>query len=199
MSNTLPIPGQASPRAFLDEAYHSLGYEGTLFNAVDHPESGTPEEEEWLEKGDWLVLAHKVGAEKLFFVKNDPILVFCTLQHNPHDDQALLEKFRRVWCMARPLYLFIALIGELRVYRLDRPPVREANALQKNQQVEPIRHVSEVAERLQVFRREQLELGRLPGDIYFGDDQRADKRLIRDLKAIRKELLNTGLEPEFAH
>ena len=62
-----------------------------------------------------------------------------------------------------------------------------------------IQHVSEVVERLQVFRREQLELGRLPGDIYFGDDQRADKRLIRDLKAVRKELLDTGLKPKFAH
>lgn len=201
MSNTLSVVEQPeTPRAFLDEVYKGLGYEkGALLNAVEHPEPGTYEEEEWLEKGDWLALAHKVGAEKIFFVKNDPILVFCALHHNPHDDQVLLDKFRRVWCMARPLYLFIALIGELRVYRLDRPPVRDANALQKNQQVEPIRLVSEVVERLQVFRREQLELGRLPGDIYFGDDQRADKRLIRDLKAVRKELLDAGLKPKFAH
>jgi len=201
MSNKSPAVEQPdTPRAFLDKVYQSLGYEeGALLNAVELPEPGTLEEKEWLEKGDWLALAHKVGAEKLFFVKNDPILVFCTLQHNPHDDQALLEKFRRVWCMARPLYLFIALIGELRVYRLDRPPVRDTTALQKNQQVQPIRHVSEVAEKLQAFRREQLELGHLPGDIYFGDDQRADKRLIRDLKAIREELLDTGLAPGYAH
>src|SRR2546430_2371208 len=101
----------ASPRAFLDEVYQSLGYEeGALLNAVACPVPGTPEEQEWLEKGDWIALAHKVGAEKLFFVKNDPILIFFTLWHDPHDEQALVETFRRVWCMARPLYLFIALL-----------------------------------------------------------------------------------------
>ncbi len=201
MGNTSSIPEQpASPRTFLDEVYRGLGYEeGALLNAVAYPEPGTREEQEWLEKGDWIALAHKVGAEKLFFVKNDPYLVFFTPGNDPHDEQILIETFRRAWCMARPLYLFIALIGELRVYRLDRPPVRDSNALQKNQQVEPIRHVSEVAEKLQAFRRELLELGHLPGDIYFGDNQRADKRLIRDLKAIRKELLDTGLAPRYAH
>ncbi|SRR6266851_1823587 len=201
MSNILPIPEQASPRAFLDEAYQSLGYEeGALLNAVDRPEPGTPEEEEWVEKGDWLALAHKVGAEKLFFVKNDPILVFCALPHMPDDEQAVLEQFRRVWCMARPHYLFIALLGELRVYRLDLPPTRDTKTLRSNHQLEPIRRISEVAEKLQAFRREQLELGYLPGDKYFGvTDQRADKRLIRDLRTVRKELLATGLEPRYAH
>src|SRR5437868_9445007 len=99
MSNTSSILEQpASPHAFLGEVYQSLGYEeGALLNAVDHPEPGTLEEEEWVEKGDWLALAYKVGAEKLFFVKNDSILIFCALMHEPQDEQAVLEKFRRVW------------------------------------------------------------------------------------------------------
>jgi len=197
-SSTIEQP--ETPHAFLNAVYKSLGYEeGALRNAVERPEPGTDEEEEWIEKGDWLVLAHKVGAEKLFFVKNDPILVFCTLQHEPHEDQALLEKFRRVWCMARPLYLFIAMVGELRVYRLDRPPAKDTDTLRRETQVEVVQRIAEVAEKLQAFRREQLELGHLPGDMYFGDDQRADKRLIRDLKTIRNELLDTGLTPKFAH
>ena len=201
MSNTLPIPEQVSPRAFLDEVYRILGYEeGTLLNAVARPQPGTREEQEWLEKGDWVALAHKVGAEKLFFVKNDPVLIFCAMQHESHDEQAILEEFRRVWCMARPLYLFIALLGELRVYRLDLPPTRDVKTLRNNQLVEPIRYLSEIVEKLQAFRREQLELGYLPGDKYFGGiDQRADKRLIQDLKTVRKELLDTGLEPTYAH
>ena len=81
MSNTSRILEQpASPRSFLDEVYRSLGYEeGALLNAIERPEPGTLEEQEWLEKGDWLALAYKVGAEKLFFVKNDPFLVFCMI------------------------------------------------------------------------------------------------------------------------
>src|SRR5260370_9761379 len=110
MSNILPIPEQASPRAFLDEAYQSLGYEeGALLNAVDRPEPGTPEEEEWVEKGDWLALAHKVGADKVFFVRNDPVIVFFTMQIASNNAQALVDKFRRIWCMARPQCLFVAL------------------------------------------------------------------------------------------
>lgn len=191
MSNTSNILEQpTSPRAFLDEVYRSLGYEkGTLLNAIKLPKPGTLEEQEWLEKGDWLTLAYKVGAEKLFFVNNDPYLVFCTIQDTSHDEQALLEKFRRVWCMARPLYLFIALPGELRVYRLDLPPVRDARILQENRQVELVQHVAEVAEKLQAFRRERLESGHLPADKYFGGiDQRADRRLIQDLKAVREAI-----------
>ncbi|HEY1349323.1 MAG TPA: DNA methyltransferase [Ktedonobacteraceae bacterium] len=189
------------PRAFLNEVYRSLGYEkGALLNAVFCPKPGTDEYEEWVEKGDWLALAHKVGAEKLFFVKNDPVLIFCVLSSESFDGRAILEIFRRVWCMARPLYLFIALSGELRVYRLDRPPARDAETLKSNLLIEPVRRISEVAEKLQAFRRELLESGDLPGDRYFGAaDQRADKRLIRDLKAVREKLLETGLSPRYAH
>lgn len=187
-----------SPRKFLDEVYQSLGYQdGTLLSAVAEPDAET--REEWLEKGDWLALAKKAGAEKVFFVNNDPVLVFCEFQHVP-DDKDLLEKFRRIWCMARPQCLFIALPGELRVYRLNRPPPREIEILRQEQQIVLVQSVAEVAERLQAYRREQIESGRLFADERFGGiDQRADKRLIRDLKAVRKSLLNKGLEPMYAH
>ncbi len=141
-----------------------------------------------------------MGAEKVFFVKNDPVIIFCTLQNNPQDEQSLLETFRRVWCMSRPQILFIALPGELRLYRLDRPPTRDIESLRKNQQLELIKKVAEVAKKLQDYRREQVESGRLFGDSRFGGvDQRADKRLIQDLKTVRKSLLATDLEPKYAH
>jgi type I restriction-modification system DNA methylase subunit len=188
-----------SPRAFLDEVYRSLGYEeGTLLKAAIYPDAET--DEEWLDKGDWLALAHKVGAEKVFFVKSDPALVFCVLQHGLGDERLLLEKFRRVWCMSRPLLLFVALPGELRVYRLDRPPTREVEVLREKRQIELIGSVAEVARRLQDYRREEVESGRLFSDDRFGGiDQRADRQLIQDLKTVRKQLLVTGLEVKYVH
>jgi hypothetical protein len=61
----------------LDEAYQVLGYnDGMLLNAVSRPSPDSIETNEWLGKGDWLSLAHKVGAEKVFFVQDNPVLVF---------------------------------------------------------------------------------------------------------------------------
>jgi hypothetical protein len=200
MSNVPVVMDQReSPRAFLDEVYRSLGYEeGTLLNAVICPDAET--DEEWLDKGDWLSLAHKVGAEKVFFVKNDPALVFCALQNGLMNEHLLLERFRRVWCMSRPQLLFVALPGELRLYRLDRPPTREIEILREKRQIELVRSVAEVASRLQSYRREEIESGRLFHDDRFGGiDQRADRQLIQDLKMVRKQLLVTGLEAKYAH
>src|SRR6266487_4992387 len=188
------IDQRESPRAFLDEAYKSLGYEeGTLLNATICPDAKT--DEEWLDKGDWLALAYKVGAEKVFFVKNDPVLVFCELQNGSENEQILLEKFRRVWCMSRPQFLFIALPGELRLYRLDRPPTREVEVLREKQQIALVKSVADVAKKFQDYRRVEVESGRLFSDDRFGGiDQRADRQLIQDLKTVRKQLLVVTLE-----
>ncbi len=193
------IGQRESPRAFLDEVYKSLGYEeGTLLNAAICPDAKT--DEAWLDKGDWLALAYKVGAEKVFFVKHDPVLVFCTLENGLENEQALLEKFRRVWCMSRPQFLFIALPGELRLYRLDRPPTREVEVLHKKQQIALVESIADVASKLKDYRREEIESGRLFSDDRFGGiDQRADRQLIQDLKMVRKQLLDAGLDAKYAH
>ncbi|MEO8970287.1 MAG: DNA methyltransferase, partial [Ktedonobacteraceae bacterium] len=193
-----------SPQALLIEAYESLGYTegipGSLLNATDRPLPGTEEEKAWLDKGDWLALAYKVGAEKVFFVRNDPVFVFCALQHGAEDENLLLETFRRVWCMSRPRFLFVAIPGELRVYRLDRPPAKNAETLRKEHQIELVTSIAEIAEKLKRYSREQVETGRLFADERFGGiDQRADKRLIQDLKRVREALLDAGLEPVYAH
>lgn len=188
-----------TPRSFLDEVYRSLGYdEGSLVEAIDLPESEM--NQDWLEKGDWLALAHKVGAEKVFFVNNDPVMIFCALQHKGDDEQPLLEKFRRVWCMSRPRFLFIAWPGELRLYRLDRVPTRDTRILKEEQQIAIVKNIAEVLEKLYAYRRENIESGKIYEDERFGDiNQRADKRLIQDLKTVRKLLLTTGLKPRHAH
>ena len=58
-----------SGRQLLDEVYSRLGFDGgDLLTAVDRPNATVVKD--WVEKGDWLTLAKKVGAEKVFFVDN---------------------------------------------------------------------------------------------------------------------------------
>jgi hypothetical protein len=100
----------------LAEAYHRLDYDaGGLFDAVRQPSSPSEDSSEWLEKGDWLALASDVGADKILFVNNDPVIVFFRFDR-VLTAQEQTDAFRRAWCMARPQCLFLAQPGELRCY-----------------------------------------------------------------------------------
>jgi N-6 DNA Methylase/Eco57I restriction-modification methylase len=200
MDKTISLLGKDSPRALLDEAYSSLGYsEGVLLDAVSVPSATSNEINEWLEKGDWLSLANKIGAEKVFFVNNDPVIVFCAFQDS-HDIKGLINTFRQAWCMARPSCLFLALPGELRVYTLNKTPARDSEEWQKTTPLAIANKAAEVALKLQAFRREEVESGHLFSDIRFGNiDERADRRLIQDLSNVRQALLSAGLPKQYAH
>jgi Eco57I restriction-modification methylase len=200
MKNTiLPTRELELPLSFLNEAYRSLGFEdGVLLDAVSTPSPATDEIREWLEKGDWLALAKKIGAEKVFFVNEDPVIVFCKI-HNPQDIKGLINVFRQAWCMTRPRCLFLAIPGELRVYALNTPPPKDIRDWERIEPLAVAKRISEVGEKLQAFRREHVESGRLFADKYFGDvNERADRRLIHDLKAVRKSLL-ADLDQRYAH
>lgn len=179
---------------FLEEVYSKLGYtEGVLLNAVAQPDSNTMEYDHWFEKGEWLTIAAKVGAEKIFFVDNDPVIVFC--EASDGSEERLLNVFRQVWCIGRPQCLFIATPGELKVFSLNQPPVQNIDEWRRVQPLDVIQKVADVSEMLYAYRREQVESGQLFIEKDFGNiEQRADKRLILDLKAVRVSLLN--IKPE---
>jgi hypothetical protein len=201
MSDSLLLPfSEDLPGSFLREAYRSLGYEkGTLLSAVSSPSPASSEMREWLQKGDWLSLAKRVGADKVFFVNNDPVIVFCEIQDS-EDITSLIRAFREAWCMARPQCLFLALPGELRVYSLNRPPAKSVSEWASVTPLGIAKSVPEVAVELHAFRREQVESGRLFEERYFGEiEERADRRLIRDLKAVRQSLLDSPLKRRYAH
>lgn len=181
----------------LDEAYQALGYnDGILLNAVSQPSQDSVEANEWLGKGDWLSLAHKVGAEKVFFVQDNPVLVFQYFENEP-DEQLLLNTFRRAWCMARPQHLFISRPGIIEIYSLNQSPPRK---IEDWKPLNTARTILEVTEKLNIFRREQVESGQLFADQRFGNvENRADKRLIEDLKTVRKALLESNLKDRYAH
>lgn len=181
----------------LDRAYKDLGYnDGVLLDTVIQPRPNSKEAQEWLEKGDWLALGYMVGAEKVLFVQNNPVIVFRNFEDKP-DANCLLETFRRSWCMARPQHLFISWPGVLEVYNLNQPPPRK---IEDWRPLDVAHTAAEVSKKLGIYRREQIESGRLFADERFGNiDYRADKRLIEDLKAVRKALIDANLKERYAH
>jgi type I restriction-modification system DNA methylase subunit len=191
----------ATPQELLKSAYDQLGYaEGPLYEGASEPNNLS--KKDWIEKGEWLTLAKKVGAEKIFFVENNPVVIFAQSAEN--DPEKLRELFNKIWCMSRPRLLFLAYPGELAIYDLAKEPARDAKGWKNIRPLDFAISVNEVAGKLKAFRREQLETGRLFEEEYrFGDiANRADKALINNLKEVRMELINKGLKGDnikYAH
>jgi predicted RNA methylase len=166
-----------------------------LLNAVDRPEGVSAED--WIDRGEWLSLASSVGVEKVFFVENNPVIVFASSEQR--DDRQTREAVNRIWCMARPQHLFFARPGELAVFDLTRPPIAAAEAFSEQHRIlRTVRRAVDVQSQLADFRRELVESGTpAEGQGYFSaGEARADKALIHDLHKVRRELLSAGLSGE---
>lgn len=186
----------------LNVIYKELDFKGgTLLNASDDPLS-CRNSNDWIEKGEWLSAAKQAGAQKVFFVKNNPVIVFAECGS---DVTEKIKAFNQAWCLARPRLLFLASPGEISVYDLAQKPalVSKPEERKNLKTLNVLRDISLVAEKLNAFHRENIESGKLFGDERFGDlKNRADISLIRDLKTVRYELIKSGLSGEkvrFAH
>jgi len=180
-----------SSAALLAKAYSNLGYvEADLWDTTTHPSDVSTEN--WLEIGDWLTLAKKVGAEKILFVRNNPVIVF--VRCDTDDAETLRRTYNNIWCMARPRLLFLAKPGELAVYDLADKPARTPEEWRVRSALDVAKNISAVTEALKAYKREQVETGRLFEEKRFGDPRhRADKSLIQDLKKVRSALIKDGL------
>ena len=188
----------------LNILYDKLDFKnGSLYSATDTP-STCRKRTDWLEKGEWLTAAKRVGAEKIFFVENNPVAVFVecgvTLKEK-------VKAFNQAWCLARPRLLFLASPGEITVYDLAQKPI-DINKQKdwknlKSKSLAVLNDLAKVSRELQDFHRDNVESGRLFADKRFGDlKNRADKALIRDLKTVRHELIWAGLsgkKVKYAH
>ncbi len=182
--------------ALLDRAYVELGLtEGALVTATESPAKTDPET--WRRFGDWLLLASRVGIEKVFFVGDDPVVVFSSLPEGS-DEQAVAEAYRRTWSLSRPRCLFLATGSDLRVYALTQPPAGEfSNALEP---LEIVRRAADVADALANFRRERLESGAaFEHEPLRSSNGRADQRLISDVRTATDALVGRGLSRFSAH
>jgi hypothetical protein len=190
---------QVDSAELLNAAIVDLGFnEGQLLPADEQISDDT--RGEWLEKGDWLSLANFVGAERVFFVEQNPVVVFA--RTNTNDLPSLRALYNHIWCMARPQLLFLARPGELSVYDLSKPPVAANESIDAQERLisETVRTIAEVQSQLRSFRRETIETGSFfeaSGSTAGG--HRADKALIRDLRIVRQRLLDKGLARRYAH
>ncbi|WP_417378358.1 HsdM family class I SAM-dependent methyltransferase [Gimesia sp.] len=189
----------ASARELLDSVYDELGLrEGELIDAASSPQDG-PISDAWIDKGEWLALAKSVGVEKVFFVQDNPVVVFATAA--AETDEAIRLAVNSIWCMARPQCLFFARPGELLVFDLTRPPIGPSEQYTDHKRLlRRVESIADVQEQLSSFRREVLESGNAPeGQGYFSPGEaRADKALVRDLKLVREALMTAGLDGENA-
>lgn len=214
----------------LDILYKVLDFQnGSLLTASEKPTSAL-KWDDWIEKGEWLAAAKRAGADKLFFVENNPVVVFaeCGSDH--------LEKaraFNRIWSLSRPRLLFLVSPDEISILDLAQRPFNlskiQENGSEKQRCLKtlatlhdtgkaveeleivlamgdgspPVLDAGKVAPVLQPFHRDNIESGKIFGDSRFGDTKnRADKALIRDLKTMRRELIQAGLSGrklKFAH
>lgn len=171
----------------LKAAYGQLEFErGALFPAEKQPTAQT--QQDWLDKGDWQSLAAQVGAEKIFFVERDPVVVFAKTEDG--SPEALKKIYRQIWCMSRPQLLFLASPGQLSVFDLTKPPpVLNEELSAKDRLVETVSSIAEVQSKLANFHRERIETGLVFGEDRFRNSaNRADRALIRDLKTVREQL-----------
>lgn len=181
------MSGLDTPADFLTAAYTQLAFDrGALLSAARAPQIGT--QDDWFEKGDWQHLAAEVGAESIFFVDRDPVVVFAKVESTSAE---LLKKlYARIWCMSRPQLLFLAAPGELMLLDLTKPPPRSNESVDgRDRLIDRVTSLAEVHTKLAAYHRERVETGAVFGDDRFRDSvSRADRALIRDLKTVRQQL-----------
>lgn len=187
MSSPVPALGE-----YLDRVYDELGYrEGELLSATETPSDLSLDA--WVGKGSWLEQACIAGADKLFFVRGAPVIVFA--KSETVDEHSLRQLYNKVWCLARPKLLFLELPGLLEVYDLSRPPAMPGERVHNpSRLVKLLRHVDDVAGELADYHRRELESVRLPAEYHFGGSgTSADETLVHDLSYARESLMANGL------
>ena len=199
MITTNDTPDSAAD--LLDAAYQQLEFDqGSLLSAARVPQLDTIAE--WVDRSDWQQLAAQVGAESIFFVDRDPVVVFAKSVDT--EQGALRMLYERIWCMARPQLLFLATPGELSVFDLTKPPPKPHEEIaDRDRLIAVANSVADVQSKLGAYHREHIETGSAFGEDRFRDSlNRSDRALIRDLKTVRQQLTAVASEskvPELRH
>jgi type I restriction-modification system DNA methylase subunit len=182
----------------IDSVIQELDFtQGELFDASIYPNKHN--KDEWLDKGDWLKSAAIAQAEKLFFIKNNPMAVFASCGNSTAER---ISAYNKLWCLSRPRILFLESSGEIFVIDLASPPIARSHddLDQEFEKMLLLRAVKDNLQILQEFNRENIESGKVFENERFGSlKNRADQALIADLKIVRKNLIDAELDKSCAH
>jgi len=183
----------------LNEIYKQLNYsESENLISVDSiiAVENKISEHNYIEKGQWIDLAAYINKEyedlvrieKIFFIENNPFVIFSTTQLSASDWHKVYNK---IWNMARPRFLFVANDYQVELFDLYKEPAKTINDLTA---LETVTNINEIL-RLKNFRRESIESGTVYGDERFASKNIfTDNALISDLKVVRKKLFESGLD-----
>jgi N-6 DNA Methylase len=181
-----------SATGLLERAYTGLKLdEGRLLKPLPQPSDNVSD---WQSVGDWLSLASRMNVDRLFFVGDDPILVFSVM---PDDatEYDIVQLYKQAWSLSRPRCLFLATSQEIRVYSLSEPPPSVRRQEEGLSPLRVIERTADVAEALHAFRRDSVESGRTfqIEEAFNRPNPRADQQLIVDIVRVARALTRRGL------
>lgn len=182
-----PTDNPASAADLLNAVYRQLEFDqGALLTAVRTPQPAVGTD--WIDRGDWQLLAAQVGAESIFFVDRDPVVVFAKAGDTA--EGTLRRLYEHIWCMSRPQLLFLATPGQLSAFDLTKPPPKPHETIgDRDRLIAVAISIAEIQSKLGAYHRERIETGAAFGDERFRESlNRADRALIRDLKTVRQQL-----------
>ena len=194
----MSLPNSSSS-SLLERVYTDLDLvSGTLLEVAETPTVDS-DTQRWGELGDWLLLAARVKADRVFFLHDDPVLIFSSLPPES-DERAVLDCYRRTWSLARPRCLFLAVGEELRVYSLASSPRTPESNQQPLTALEVVTRAADVGDQLGRFHRDRLESGAALEEPDLAEKSgRADQQLLRDVRVATAALVEAGLTPRIAH
>lgn len=159
-----------------------------------------------LDIGEWLSSCYKINkkskkfcVDSVFFLKDNPAVIFGACYSS--DQKEFEQAYINVWNLARPQYFFFEINGELRVYDFSVQMKICKGEKFIPEPIAIIKTANDILQKLQNLSRNRIEAG-----IAILDEEnkkyKADDTLINDIKKIRTELMNMGLNNEqvkYAH
>jgi hypothetical protein len=173
----------------IEAVYSELDYDsGKLFSTSANYKDFEEKNSLWLEIGDWLKTAHSIGIQKVYFVENNPFILF--IESNSINSNTIIELYNKSWNMMRPKLLYVLVSGELTLYSLNEEPVKNEIELEQRA-LRQLAAISEIQTKLKEYSRESIDSYTYEKNI--SNYRGAEARFIDDLIYVRDTLVAKGL------